>query len=64
VSFQIAPLDMPQDKAQDLCPPCDHCGKKAWIVDGDGDGHFWLLCILHDEPITTAALPEHLEVVE
>jgi hypothetical protein len=65
--FHIDPLDMPQGEAQDLCPPCPHCGNKAWIVDGTGnfpgsDGRHWLLCILHDEPITTVDLPDHLIV--
>lgn len=60
--FVVAPLDMPQGEAQQRCPPCEHCGKKAWIVDGDGLGEFWLLCVLHDDPITTTSLPGHLIV--
>jgi hypothetical protein len=58
---------MPQGEDLEKCPFCPHCGKKAWIVDGTGDfegsdNKFWLLCILHDDPITTAPLPEHLEI--
>ena len=65
--MKISPLDMPQGEAQDLCPSCEFCGEKVWIVDGTGDfegsdGRHWLLCILHDDPITTADLPSHLEI--
>jgi hypothetical protein len=58
----LDPLDMPQGEAQAACPPCEHCGRRAWMVDGDGLGKFWLLCILHDDPVTCAELPSHIEV--
>lgn len=25
--------------------PCPNCGCRGWIVDGDGEGRFWLLCL-------------------
>lgn len=44
-------------------PPCPHCrNTRGWIVDGDGLGKFWLLCVVHDEPVVTADLPAHVRV--
>jgi hypothetical protein len=55
----VKPLDILNDSD---VPPCSHCSKRAWIVDGDGFGKWWLLCILHDYPIITASLPDSVSV--
>lgn len=62
MTFEVKPLDMPQGAAQAATPTCEHCGDRAWIVDGDGQGRFWLLCILHSDPITTTPLPDDFVV--
>lgn len=47
-------------------PACTRCGVSAWIVDGDGEGKHWLLCI---DPKglgcnETQELPDDVRVVE
>jgi hypothetical protein len=61
--YRVDVLDMPQGEAQEKCPPCAHCGNKAWLIDGY-NGEFWLLCIAHDDPIITEPLPDHIEVFD
>lgn len=46
---------------------CPNCGCTAWIVDSDGQGRFWLLCLAAngvDECVETKGLPDHIKVKE
>ncbi len=42
---------------------CPVCGSKAWIVDGDGEGKFWLLCV-GVNCIETRPLPGHFHIAD
>jgi len=49
-----------------ICDPCPNCSANAWIVDGDGEGRYWLLCLdpRHQGCLETLALPGDMVVVE
>jgi hypothetical protein len=47
-------------------PPCKNCGCTLWIIDGDGQGKFWLLCMAVEQKkdcVETIPLPEDLEII-
>jgi hypothetical protein len=44
--------------------PCPRCGSTAWIVDGDGAGRYWLLCVGKDGCVETREIPANLVVEE
>jgi len=51
-----------EELAEGVCPKC---GSPLWIVDGDGEGKFWLLCVgISDNPgcVETKDLPANLKV--
>ena len=58
---EVAPLDVFSDGV-----PCPECGSPAWVVDGDGAGRFWLLCLdtTHSGCVATRPLPEGVAVAE
>ena len=43
--------------------PCPVCGSKGWIVDGDGEGKFWLLCV-GANCIETRPLLDHFHIAD
>lgn len=45
--------------------PCKNCGGTLWIIDGDGEGKFWLLCMAvagKKDCIQCEPLPDDVEV--
>lgn len=47
--------------------PCGKCGCTGWIIDSDGEGHSWLLCLAANgkpDCIQTRDLPANMRVVE
>jgi hypothetical protein len=44
---------------------CPKCGISAWMIDGDGRGKFWLLCLAPNNPecVECIDLPEDIEVI-
>jgi hypothetical protein len=56
----VVPLDWVEDA------PCPRCGCVMWVVDGDGRGKWWLLCLDYDGKgcVETRDLPSGVRVVE
>lgn len=44
---------------------CCNCGSDTWMVDSDGAGSFWLLCIdpYKRSCMTTVELPAEIRVI-
>lgn len=41
---------------------CKLCKRDLWIVDGDGEGEFWLLCVGNHSAIVTMNIPSDMRV--
>lgn len=55
--MKVSPLDIVTHD------PCPNCGCTGWVVDTDGDGNFWLLCLsVGTDCVETKGLPEGMEV--
>lgn len=47
-------------------PPCARCGCTGWLVDGDMQGRWWLLCLGMNEDLDcgqTLDLPAEFSVI-
>lgn len=45
--------------------PCPNCGCTGWIVDTDGQGQYWLLCLavnVKKDCVETKPLPVGMEI--
>lgn len=46
--------------------PCENCQSKTFVLDGDGEDKYWLLCIdpFEKDCVNTRKLPKDIEVIE